>query len=306
MAESVRCALCGDDDAELLFVGHDRLHGAPGEFNVVRCRACSLVYLDPRPTWDEMRKFYPEDYAPHSFKRTFSPLQRLIRRGGFRRKRQLVQRRKLGGALLDVGCATGGFLQTMSQDGNWRLFGVEPDAEAACRAAEIKGAQVFHGRWEDAEYPPGSFDVVTMWHVFEHLYDPKDALSRLRRMLKPDGVLILGVPVLDSFDAKWFGPYWSGYDVPRHLFVYSFATLSAMLSSAGFSSVRFDRFIGGYDAFRISLNFWAQEHARARYMAKLLQAGFPSLAFRLLMLPYFAVVNRLGRGSTVVATASPL
>jgi predicted SAM-dependent methyltransferase len=192
----------------------------------------------------------------------------------------------------------------MGQDGAWKLFGIEPSAQAAQRAVQETGAEVFCGSLEDAQFPAASFDVITMWHVMEHLYNPRAALGNLRRMLKSNGMLVLAVPILDSVDAKWFGPYWSGYDVPRHLFTYSMATLSEMLGTCGFTAVHMESFIGGYDAFRISLNFWAGESIKSPRLLNLVQSCSQSVGFRLLMMPYFAVINLLGRGSTLVATAS--
>jgi SAM-dependent methyltransferase len=303
--ERKSCALCGANETELLFVGRDRLHDVAGEFSVVQCNNCSLVYLNPRPTWTEMEGYYPTDYAPYTQVAT-SPLQRLIRSGGLRRKQRLVQKQKSSGALLDVGCGAGDFIRFMAEHGAWRVSGIEPSAQAARRAEQISGAEVFCGRLEDARFAPHAFDVITMWHVMEHLYNPRDALDVLWRWLKPDGKLIVAVPVLDSIDARLFGPYWSGYDVPRHLFTYSKATLSEMLTTSGFADVRFDSFIGGYDAFRISLHFWSAERLESPRLRRIIRAVSQSLVLRLLMVPYFTVVNKLGCGSTLVATASPV
>ena len=299
--ETTRCALCGSDNPKLLFVGYDRLHHIPGEFNVVQCQECSLIYLNPRPAWNDMKKFYPSSYAPYIS--SSSSLQRWIHRGGLRKKRHLVRKYKPYGTLLDVGCATGDFLQMMSYDKNWKLFGLEPNPEAARQAAQISGVNIFCGRLEDAIYPSGFFSVITMWHVLEHLYEPLSALGKLRQALRPDGVLIMAVPVLDSVDAKLFGPYWSGYDVPRHLVTYSKATLLKILSQSGFSLVRFESFIGGYDAFRISLDFWAEE--RLKRWSRFVQGVTRSVMFRFLMMPYFWIVNGIGRGSTAVVVARP-
>jgi SAM-dependent methyltransferase len=304
MPEDVKCALCGHDEAELLFTGRDRLHNVPGEFDVVRCKNCSMVYLNPRPVWAEVEEYYPADYAPYA-QGTAPPLQRLIQSGGLRRKQRLVQNCKTSGSLLDVGCGSGDFIRFMAQSGGWTVFGLEQNAQAACSAAQISGAQVFCGRLEDADYAPRSFDVITMWHVMEHLADPRSALNTVRRWLKPDGRLVLAVPVLDSVDAKLFGPYWSGYDVPRHLFTYSVATLSSMLTCAGFASISTESFIGGCSAFRISLRFWSEERLRSRFLLRFVRTSSHSLFFRLLMMPYFAVINKLGRGSTLVVTARP-
>jgi SAM-dependent methyltransferase len=303
MPEGVVCALCGHDEPELVFIGRDRLHHVrSSEFRVVRCKRCSLTYLNPRPTWLELEEFYTQDYAPHVVAAA-SPLQRLIRSGGVRRKVRLVQRHRTEGALLDVGCGAGDFLNMLAQSRRWELYGIEPGDRAARHAAQVTGAEILNCRLEAADFAPHSLDVITLWHVMEHLGDPRGALTMLQRWLRPDGRLIMAVPILDSVDAKLFGPYWSGYDVPRHLYTYSKATLSEMLRSCGFSPVLFDRFIGGYDAFRISLSFWIDEQVQSSSLRSFLGAMMLSPILRVLMLPYFSAVNRSGRGSTLVVVA---
>jgi len=304
--ETVACILCGTDNAELLFVGRDRMHGVPGEFNVVQCRTCSLVYLNPRPSWDEIQKFYPVDYVGYNFKEA-PALKKLIRRRGWLKKRQLVEKRKPGGTILDIGCGTGEFLQVMAQTGKWQVFGLEPNVHAAHYAARTTGADIFCGRLEEAEYPPYFFDVITMWHVLEHLHEPISILEKIRKMLKPDGILIVAVPVLDSLDAQIFGPYWSGYDVPRHMFTFSKTTLSKVLAASGFTSIHFDAYIGGHDAFCISLSYWADEQFGASpWLISIVRFLSRSLLFRLAMSPWYRVLNLLGLGSTAVVSASPL
>jgi len=302
--EKVACILCGTDDTELLFVGRDRMHGIPGEFNVVRCRTCSLAYLNPRPSWDEMQKFYPVDYAGHGFKEA-TILKKLVRKSGWLKKRYLVERRKPGGVLLDVGCGTGEFLQVMAHSHKWQVFGVEPDANAAHYASRITGAKIFCGRLEDVEYPPHFFDVITMWHVLEHFYEPINMLGKIRQMLKPDGVLVAAVPVLDSVDARLFGPYWAGYDVPRHTFTFSKTTLSKILTASGFTSISFETYIGGHDAFCISLSYWASEQLVSPWLLGIVRSVSQSLLFRLVLSPWYGILNALGLGSTVVVSASP-
>jgi 2-polyprenyl-3-methyl-5-hydroxy-6-metoxy-1,4-benzoquinol methylase len=303
--ETVACILCGSYDAELLFVGRDRIHNIPGEFNVVRCRTCSLVYLNPRPSWDELQKFYPVDYVGYNLEEA-SALKKLIRRGGWLKKRRLVEKWKREGAILDIGCGTGEFLQIMMRTGKWQVFGLEPNVHAALYAAQTTGADIFCGRLEEAEYPNHFFDVITMWHVLEHMHDPINTLKKVHNILKHDGILIIAVPILDCLDARLFGPYWSGYDVPRHMFTFSKTTLFKVLMASGFTSIHFETYVGGHDAFCISLSFWANEQLAAfPWLLGIVKSLSQNLLFRLVMTPWYRVLNLLGLGSTVVVSARP-
>ena len=307
MPEVVNCALCGGNTTKELFVGHDLLYGIPGEYHVVQCTKCSLVYINPRPARNEIAVFYPATYADHTPQaiRSNGFLNRLVRDRGLQTKRKLVQKFAAGGTLLDVGCATGDFLREMSRERKWNLLGVELNSEAARCAMSAIDAQITCADFDEVSYLPNSLDVVTMWHVLEHMPDPKSALNKIRSALKPVGVLIIAVPLLDSLNARWFGPYWAGYDVPRHLYTYSKSTLAALLTSSGFDSIYWEPFIGGYDDFRISMIAWAEDKLKSHQGILNFIRGFSqSIFLRLLMWPYLAGTYMLGRGATIVIARS--
>jgi SAM-dependent methyltransferase len=136
--------------------------------------------------------------------------------------------------------------------------------------------------------PSGSVGVVTLWHVLEHLSHPLAALRDIARVLRPDGVLILACPVVDSWEARLFGRYWAGYDVPRHLFVYSRRVLEWALGRAGFEASEVPNVVWGYNSAKISSSFWLQGFSPpwcgprlVRNVAALVGAG-AALAFGLL------------------------
>jgi SAM-dependent methyltransferase len=139
---------------------------------------------------------------------------------------------KRSGVLLDMGCSSGSFLQTLSGRDS-HLFGIEMSAESAKEAQAKSGAEIFVGDILDAQFLPESFDVITCFDVFEHLYEPRRVMTRVAEWLKPGGIFYFLVPNADSAEARIFGSYWHGLEMPRHLFHYSPASLKFLAESAG-------------------------------------------------------------------------
>jgi SAM-dependent methyltransferase len=143
---------------------------------------------------------------------------------------------KRSGSLLDLGCSSGLFLESLPRD-SWKLFGIEMSADCAKTAEARTGAKVFVGNILDAPFPPESFDVITCFDVLEHLYEPRRVMARVCEWLKPGGFFYVQVPNVDSAEARVFGSYWHGLELPRHLFHYSPASLKFLAKSAGFRDV---------------------------------------------------------------------
>ena len=143
-----------------------------------------------------------------------------------------IARYKSGGSLLDLGCSSGGFLQAM-KDPSWKLYGIEMSDVVASRAESITGAKVFVGDILDAPYMPASFDVITCFHVFEHLYQPQAVLRKIAEWLKPGGIFYVMIPNIDSAGARIFGSYWYALELPRHLYHFSPKSLSNLANSVG-------------------------------------------------------------------------
>lgn len=270
----------------------------------MRCAACGLVYQNPRPTAQTLGHFYPTDYMPYTASARPSMMRRLGWQHGLemRRRCRFLARHKQGGALLDIGCASGNFLAGIEAFGQWRAWGIEPDVGAA-RRARARGLAVVAARFESFPLPPRSLDVVTMWDVLEHLPDPVNALDRVRRALRPDGILALNVPVLDSLDARLFGAYWCGLDLPRHFALFDHATLQAALERADLDPVAKGHPTGSHYSFTQSLRQWLAARD-SRITPALLRLTFSPLLKAGLM-PWSAAVEAAGLGASLTVIARP-
>jgi 2-polyprenyl-3-methyl-5-hydroxy-6-metoxy-1,4-benzoquinol methylase len=299
--ERVDCNLCHADDTEPLFEGRDRLHGLPGVFPVVRCRRCGLVYLNPRPTKEEIATYYPQSYEPHVFfeRVRHSPVARLDYYYGLRKRRRAIERLSRAGRLLDVGCGSGSFLYYMREHG-WQVSGQEISQSAADYARRELGLDIHLGELEHTDIPGDTYDVVTLWNVLEHLHDPAGSLARVKELMQPDGLLVIAVPNLKSWDAQLFGPTWVGYDVPRHLYTFSTATLEALLRKAGFGIVYSRCLFGSYQAIADSLKFLLH---RRKQQENALQSVVERITgwrlVRLLAAPFLRVADGLEKGSVM-------
>jgi SAM-dependent methyltransferase len=306
--ESTACLLCSQSDAQLLMPTRDRLCGLPGEFRLVRCNRCGLVYLNPRPTPEAIAAYYPDDYESYISKRSerMSHVTRLSLRYGLWKRCRLVRRHKQSGHLLDVGCATGQFLAEMRRYSGWQVTGVEPNGHAAEFARQAFGLMVYQEELVSAAFPSGGFDAITLWDVFEHLHQPRAILTEIKRILKPDGILILRVPSLDSWDARVFGQYWAGLDSPRHLTVFAKDTLARMLSQAGFGVLEHRTGSGSYFALLLSLRLWLEERIFSpTWRKRLLRLVSNPIARAALTPPLFAS-DALGLGAEMVVVAQPI
>ncbi len=302
--ERVACDFCGEQLTSPVYDLCDLLLGLPGEFSLVRCENCGLLYLNPRPSWDELRSHYPDQYHPFTgeLEHERSLFVRLARRYGVARRCRAVTQRQRQGRLLDVGCSTGVFLNEMRQRGDWDLHGVEPVASAVTFARQHFGLKVFQGTLLDSAYPNAFFDVVTMWDVLEHVTSPSAHLCEIHRILKQGGWLIVKVPDPQCWEARLFGPFWIGYDAPRHLFGFPRRILVSKLIAQGFEIDSVRCLAGGFFTFTASLGFWLDAQGR-KPLGKLFRDGSRSTAFRVLTAPVFSLLRRLGLGSSLTYSA---
>jgi SAM-dependent methyltransferase len=224
------CPVCGPAGAQEWLRAPDRLHGRQEKYTLVRYPACSLVWLSHPPKPAEMHLHYTDAY------------HRLISAGGqnsperWRDRKAALTPYKQSGTLLDLGCNSGSFLAFM-RSASWKLYGIEMSAEGARTAEARSEAQVFVGDILDAPFPRESFDVITRFDVLEHLYEPRRVMARVGEWLKPGGILYVLVPNVESAEARVFGSYWHGLELPRHLFHYSPASLKFLAESAGLREV---------------------------------------------------------------------
>ena len=298
--QQTRCDLCGADDALTLYAGASWRQPVPEEVALVRCRACGLMYLNPRPSQDEIDAYYPVEYGPFrpAIEDERYALMRWMRRRKLIHRRHLVERYsgRTTGRILDVGCATGIFLHEMATAG-WQAVGIEPVTHAAAYAKARFGLEIFSGTLAQAPYESGTFDVVTFWDVLEHTFSPAQELAHAARLLAPGGLLAINVPNWHSVDRRLFGPHWIGFDPPRHLYVFTERTLTAMLRKAGFRPLAWICFMPAYFAFVASVDRWLM--VEAPHGAGLVRRLLNLPGTRLLFEPAFAVLNTLKRSGVI-------
>jgi SAM-dependent methyltransferase len=233
----VDCPACGSDKKTDEFVGRDPHTG--DAFRVVRCEHCTLAYVSPRPDPEHLSSYYPSDYFGE-------------RHPNLKNQFMAVRVAKLGtlpanGRLLDIGCGRGDFILACRAIG-WQVAGVEQGESPVMKLKEKLGVEVVTPE-RIADLPSASFDVITLWHVFEHMPDPGKTLDDARRLLKPGGRLLMEVPNFGSWQARIGKAWWYHLDVPRHLLHFERAPLERLLRGHGFEPVSWNTFSLEYDAF---------------------------------------------------------
>ena len=225
------CDLCGEAMNEPELTGPDFRVGLSAPFTLFKCRCCGLVSLQPPPSDMELAPHYPdwlwEDTIDGGTTRVakFDPIIELLSR-----------RHPQPGRLLDVGCGPGDFVLAVGKL-HWQADGIEisrRQVEAGLR----RGAAL--SVCEDFSHYTGAapYDAITFNHVLEHVRSPRAYLQQARKLLKPDGTLIIAVPNYNSLSRRVFGAYWMHADLPRHLFHFTPSTLTRLLESVGFHVVQ--------------------------------------------------------------------
>jgi len=297
--ESCSCYLCGSRRINIKANGRERIHKLPGDFQIHECIDCGLIFTYPQLNWNDIKRYYPDTYIPHNIVHS-SLLGRILDNHRHAWMKTLVKKYKQSGVLLDIGCGTGSFLNYISLEHNWELIGIEPSKTAVNNAIIGENVRILNKKWEDMDFPDNSFDCITMWHVFEHISNPKECLLKIHNLLKPNGVLIMAMPNSKSFNARLFGKYWSGYDVPRHYFSYSPPTITRLLLDSKFEYPNIHSYIGGFGAFNISMSFLIDDINWPECIKKSILKLFSTNICRALLFPYTYIANVTGHGTNMV------
>lgn len=245
-----KCPWCGSNKAQInLWLKDEFL--TKKDFHICECLNCGLLYTMPRPSKEKIGAYYKSDeyYSHQENKKGFVPrLYEAIKKINLKHKFRLASRDLPVGKLLDIGCGVGDFLHVAENRG-WECTGVEPSEEAREIARQrIKGDLLYS---EDLEQlPDQSFDLITMWHVLEHVDDLKWQVAQLQRLIKPNGRIVIAVPNYRSYDGRFYNAYWAAYDVPRHLNHFNRTVLTKIFKTSGLSLVCMDKLV--WDAYYIS------------------------------------------------------
>ncbi|MBX7152090.1 class I SAM-dependent methyltransferase [bacterium] len=233
--EQTCCLICDEKISETKFSYRDEY----GSYSVVQCQTCGFYFLNPRPSQQSIGVYYAADtYTPflssNSHDDIFAKLYRTVRQYSVGWKRNKIENYFRKGSILDLGCGTGEFLSEMKRY-DWRVAGIEPSAEAAAFARKKLQLNVTTGTIDTEIAQDQTFDVITMWHVLEHVHDAKRALQNISVKLKPEGILVIAVPNISSFDASIYGCDWIALDPPRHLYHFTPQSMTTLLQRSGFS-----------------------------------------------------------------------
>jgi len=247
------CPICNNLNINLVFKTYD-FSLTKESFEILACPECDFQYTFPIPEKLNIGKYYnfPE-YISHTDtkKGWLNRIYHMVRQLTLKQKAKLIQSffgiKK--GKILDIGAGTGAFVNTMKTIG-WEVVGLEPDAASRSKALSTYGIQI-----EPQEtlfnLPKHNFDVITLWHVLEHVHELNDYLVSFNSLLNTDGKLIIAVPNHTSFDAQYYKHMWAAYDVPRHLYHFSPQSMKELCSRHNFEIIKYKPM--WFDSFYVSL-----------------------------------------------------
>ena len=288
-----KCPWCGSNKAQInLWLKDEFL--TKEDFHICECLNCGLLYTMPRPSKEKIGAYYKSDeyYSHQENKKGFVPrLYEAIKKINLKHKFRLASRDLPVGKLLEIGCGVGDFLHVAENKG-WQCTGVEPSEEAREIARQrIKGDLLYS---EDLEQlPDQSFDLITMWHVLEHVDDLKWQVAQLQRLIKPNGRIVIAVPNYQSYDGRFYNAFWAAYDVPRHLNHFNKTVITKIFKTSGLSLVSMDKLV--WDAYYIS--FMSEQYKH--HLMPLVRGVFRGLVSN-------AKARRSGEWSSLVYVFRPI
>lgn len=218
MNELKECPICSKNEFNHFLTCRDNTVSKK-DFTIVQCSGCGFKFTNPIPTENKIGEYYKsEEYISHSStkKGLINRLYHIVRNKTLKQKEGLISKEAKGKTLLDVGCGAGAFLSHCKNKG-WNVHGLEPD-ETSRKGIKADYNINVNDITELHNLDSNQFDVITMWHVLEHVYHLKRDAAKIIDVLKDDGVLVIAVPNCESYDAKHYKENWAAYDVPRHLY----------------------------------------------------------------------------------------
>lgn len=332
--EYIKCNLCGSGSLKPLFTAHDSLCGIEGEFTVVKCRHCGLVFINPRPVEESMGKYYPDTYCIYSsadnlnnkntlnrikdrlrstilfshygYSRLLYPLS-YIRKDYGKIKKSIwwlltfPLRNKIHGYPQKKYVSK--VLDVGCGDGSFldlmkkvgmETYGIDISPDMV-KQITSRGHYAFRGHIEDAPFPKEKFDFIRFNHVLEHVYDPMITLQATYDFLQKDGIISIAVPNISCLPAFLFNDSWYGLDTPRHLYDYSPKTLLQYLNKVGFLQIKLITKGDGFIANSITRKY-------PFVWGKILSYGYSKVG-KFLLFPILWLLTKLGYGGEIIVVA---
>ena len=305
------CIYCSSSAASMLYPT-ETLTGE--KFFICACNNCGAVFLSPSPTEAQLDRAYDESYYGPREGKFWWGIERAVEWFRQHRARSIRKLCRPPATVLDIGCGRGGFLKHLARMG-YECVGLERPGRAAELAAKVPGVTVRVGQLEKTTFSRGQFDVVTLWHVIEHVSDVRQTMALLPHILKKGGHLAVSLPNITSWQSKLFRGSWFHLDAPRHLIFFSPGMLEREFSALGFTLIRRTFFSLEQNVFGFQQSLLNLCCARRNVLYESLKgnkeliSGYPVLKLRLqqlffvLSFPLFTILAMLealgGRGGTM-------
>jgi len=294
-----------------LFEATDRLYHTTNKvFEIVECKECRLIRLEPRPSPQELASYYPDSYwfmPEGKAGRLAEAYRRFVLRDHLRFVKQAVANSDRTGYVVDVGCGNGLLLSLLPYK---KILGLDSSPKAISVAWRHNGVPGACANLLNAPLPPESCSVITMFHLVEHLAEPVRFLEAAHSLLTPGGRLVVQVPNISCWQFLFFGERWNGLDVPRHLFNYRQRDLESLLGYCGFEVVRRKNFSLRDNPAGLATTLAPGLDPMARRIRRITESGFKRIlkdglyfALALLALPPTIIGAACGAGSTIMVEA---
>ncbi|GHA64658.1 class I SAM-dependent methyltransferase [Pontibacter akesuensis] len=270
-----QCPVCGKEEFKNFIVVNDNAVSKES-FVIVECENCTFKFTNPRPDSESIGQYYEsEDYISHSNTKQgiINRAYHVVRSITTKQKVELINRHSPAkGAILDYGCGTGTFLAACKKDG-WDIRGIEPNAKAREVASKETG-EIIASSLNDIDGE--KYEVITLWHVLEHIHTLNETVTMLLENLQEDGTLIIAVPNADSHDAKEYRENWAAYDVPRHLYHFTQPTMKRFLKKH--KMVLEEVLPMKFDAYYVSLLSEKQKEGKTKMLSSVMN-GYRSNSY---------------------------
>ncbi|WP_187263435.1 class I SAM-dependent methyltransferase [Pontibacter beigongshangensis] len=270
-----QCPVCGKQEFKNFLVVTDNAVSKES-FVIVECENCTFKFTNPRPSEESIGKYYEsEEYISHSDIKTgiINRAYHVVRSITTRQKVDLINRyASAKGSILDYGCGTGVFLTACKKDG-WEIRGVEPNEKARELASKSTATIIAPAL---SEIEGEKYEVITFWHVLEHIHQLNETMNQILSLLQEDGTLIIAVPNADSHDAQQYKENWAAYDVPRHLYHFTQKTMKRFLKKH--RMVLEEVLPMKFDAYYVSMLSEKQKDGKTKMISSVLN-GFKSNSY---------------------------